>query len=105
LRLEGSSGGIIVSQSLGIVRFNLFWKSSPFIVLLLLLNTDAGKATHIIRKVLLRQIAGLRAVLLVLAFAGASPSFAWSENNCGHICNGQHPQDKEACYKSYNCAQ
>ena len=91
MRLEGSSGGIIVSQSLGIVRFNLFWKSSPFIVLLLLLNTDAGKATHIIRKVLLRQIAGLRAVLLVLAFAGASPSFAWSENNCGHICNGQHP--------------
>jgi hypothetical protein len=31
-----------------------------------------------------------------LAFAGASPSFAWSENNCGHACNEQHPQDKEA---------
>jgi hypothetical protein len=77
LRLEGSSrSGIIVSQSLGIF-------------------TDAVKATHIIRKVLLRQIDSLGAVLLVLAFAGASPSFAWSENNCGHTCNEQHPQDKD----------
>jgi hypothetical protein len=54
------------------------------------------KATHIIRKVLLRQIASLGAVLLVLAFAGASPSFAWSENNCRLACDEQHPQDKEA---------
>jgi hypothetical protein len=63
--MEEARSGIIVSQSLGIF-------------------TDAVKATHIIRKVLLRQIASLGAVLLVLAFAGASPSFAWSENNCRH---------------------
>jgi hypothetical protein len=73
--MEGSRSGIIVSQSLGIF-------------------TDAVKATHIIRKVLLRQIASLGAVLLVLAFAGASPSFAWSENNCRLACDEQHPRTR-----------
>jgi hypothetical protein len=66
--MEGSRSGIIVSQSLGIF-------------------TDAVKATHIIRKVLLRQIASLGAVLLVLAFA-------WSENNCRLACDEQHPRTR-----------